>query len=56
VLGTGLAIHAWVVWVGEHESFWLERRLDPAFAIQTGVWGALLIFLTMQRVRALGEQ
>jgi signal transduction histidine kinase len=46
VLGAALAIHAWVVWVREHRGFWLERRLDPAFAIHAGVWAALLLFLT----------
>jgi signal transduction histidine kinase len=46
VLGVLLAIHAWIVWVQEHPAFWLERRLDPAFAIHAGVWGAFLLFLT----------
>jgi signal transduction histidine kinase len=45
-LGLPLAIHAWVYWVGEHQAFWLKRRLDAAFGIHAGVWGALLLFLT----------
>jgi signal transduction histidine kinase len=46
VLGTPLAIHAWIVWVDEHPGFWLERRLDTGFAIHAGVWVGLLLFLT----------
>jgi signal transduction histidine kinase len=44
-LAMALAIHAWIVVVNEYPAFWLKRRLDVAFAIHAGVWGALLLFL-----------
>jgi signal transduction histidine kinase len=46
VAGTALAIHAWVVWVGEHPAVLLRLRLTQGFAIHAGVWAALLLFLT----------
>jgi signal transduction histidine kinase len=44
-LGVPLAIHAWVAWVREHPTSWIERRLSPGFGIHVGVWAVLLAFL-----------
>jgi signal transduction histidine kinase len=44
-LALPLAIHAWVLWARAQPGLWLRLRLDTAFAIHAGVWGALLLFL-----------
>jgi signal transduction histidine kinase len=44
-LALPLGIHAWVTWVRGSAHWLLGRRLDRAFAIHAGVWGAFLLFL-----------
>jgi signal transduction histidine kinase len=39
-----LAIQAWIAWVKDRPTPWLERRRHRSLAIHAGVWGAFLLF------------